>query len=95
MIDIGYVNAPRISCRNPDVVAINSAVQMDLTGQISADLLVALEANWALGRVQGCQKVVSLLLHSCQELRMGRVRLSLSLMTGLVLLLPERMCSEW
>lgn len=37
MIDIGYVNAPRISCRNPDVVAINSAVQMDLTGQISAD----------------------------------------------------------
>ena len=37
MMDIGYVNDPRIICRNPKVVAINSAVQMDLTGQISAD----------------------------------------------------------
>lgn len=37
MMDIGYVNDPRVICRNPKVVAINSAVQMDLTGQISAD----------------------------------------------------------
>ncbi len=37
MMDIGYVNDPRIICRNPKVAAINSAVQMDLTGQISAD----------------------------------------------------------
>ena len=36
-MDIGYVNDPRVICRNPKVVAINSAVQMDLTGQISAD----------------------------------------------------------
>ena len=37
MMDIGYVNDPYIIARNPNVVAINSAVQMDLTGQISAD----------------------------------------------------------
>ena len=37
MMDIGYVNDSRIISRNPRVVAINSAIQMDLTGQISAD----------------------------------------------------------
>lgn len=37
MMDIGYVNDPYIIARNPKVVAINSAVQIDLTGQISAD----------------------------------------------------------
>ena len=37
MMDIGYVNDPLVISRNPKVVAINSAVQVDLTGQISAD----------------------------------------------------------
>ena len=37
MMDIGYVNDPYIICRNPKVVAVNSAVQVDLTGQICAD----------------------------------------------------------
>lgn len=37
MMDIGYVNDPLVISRNPKVVAINSAVQLDLTGQISAD----------------------------------------------------------
>ena len=37
MMDIGYVNDPDVICRNPKVVAVNSAVQVDLTGQISAD----------------------------------------------------------
>lgn len=37
MMDIGYVNDPHIIFRNPKVVAVNSAVQVDLTGQISAD----------------------------------------------------------
>lgn len=37
MMDIGYVNNPYIISKNPKVVAINSAVQIDLTGQISAD----------------------------------------------------------
>ena len=37
MMDIGYVNDPFIIARNPKVVAINSAVQVDITSQISAD----------------------------------------------------------
>lgn len=37
MMDIGYVNNPFVIARNPKVVAINSAVQVDITGQISAD----------------------------------------------------------
>jgi acyl-CoA hydrolase len=37
MMDIGYVNDPYIISMNPKVVAVNSAVQMDLTGQICAD----------------------------------------------------------
>ena len=37
MMDISYVNDPIVISRNPNVVAVNSAVQIDLTGQISAD----------------------------------------------------------
>ena len=37
MMDIGYVNDPHIIFRNPKVVAVNTAVQIDLTGQISED----------------------------------------------------------
>lgn len=37
MMDIGYVNDPFIIARNPKVVTVNSAVQIDLTGQVCAD----------------------------------------------------------
>ena len=37
MMDVGYVNDPYIIAQNPKVVSVNSAVQIDLTGQISAD----------------------------------------------------------
>ena len=37
MMDIEYVNNPYVIAKNPKVVAINSAVQIDLTGQICAD----------------------------------------------------------
>ena len=37
MKDIGYVNNPYVIAQNPKVVAINSAIQVDITGQISAD----------------------------------------------------------
>lgn len=37
MMDIGYVNDPFVIARNPKVVAVNSAVQVDLTGQVCAD----------------------------------------------------------
>ena len=37
MLDIGYVNDPNVIRRNPKVVAINSAIEIDLTGQVCAD----------------------------------------------------------
>lgn len=37
MRDIEYVNNPWIICQNPHMRAINSATEVDLTGQISAD----------------------------------------------------------
>jgi 4-hydroxybutyrate CoA-transferase len=36
-LDCSYVNHPSVIARNPKVVAINSAVEIDLTGQICAD----------------------------------------------------------
>lgn len=36
-LDIGYVNNPTVIARNPKVAAINSAVEVDLTGQVCAD----------------------------------------------------------
>ena len=37
MKDIKYVNDPWVISRNPNMMAINSATEVDLTGQISAD----------------------------------------------------------
>jgi acyl-CoA hydrolase len=37
LLDIAYVNNPDVIARNPRVTAINSAVEVDLTGQICAD----------------------------------------------------------
>lgn len=36
-LDIGYVNRVDVICRNPRVTAINSAIEVDLTGQVCAD----------------------------------------------------------
>lgn len=36
-LDIDYVNDPHVIRRNPKVIAINSAVEVDLTGQICSD----------------------------------------------------------
>ncbi|MCS6838296.1 MAG: hypothetical protein NZ480_05560 [Bdellovibrionaceae bacterium] len=37
MLEASYVNQPNVIARNPKVVAINSCVEMDLTGQVCAD----------------------------------------------------------
>ncbi len=37
MLDIGYVNDTAVIRRNPKVVAINSAIEVDMTGQVCAD----------------------------------------------------------
>jgi acyl-CoA hydrolase len=39
MMDVGYTNDPFMIAKNPKVTAINSALQIDLTGQICADSL--------------------------------------------------------
>ena len=36
-LDIEYVNNPAVIRKNPQVVSINSAIQIDLTGQVCAD----------------------------------------------------------
>lgn len=37
LLDCAYVNSPNVIARNPKVTAINSAVEIDLTGQVCAD----------------------------------------------------------
>ena len=37
MMDVGYTNDPYVISQNPKMTAINSAVQIDLTGQVCAD----------------------------------------------------------
>ena len=37
LLDVGYVNDPHVIRRNPNVVAVNSAIEVDLTGQVCAD----------------------------------------------------------
>lgn len=37
LLDVAYVNDTAVICRNPKVTAINSAIEVDLTGQVSAD----------------------------------------------------------
>lgn len=39
MMDVGYTNDPFVIARNPKFCAINSALQIDLTGQVCADSL--------------------------------------------------------
>jgi acyl-CoA hydrolase len=36
-LDIGYVNRPSVIAQNPKTTAINSAIEIDLTGQVCAD----------------------------------------------------------
>ena len=37
MMDVGYTNDPYIIAKNPKVTAINSAISVDITGQVNAD----------------------------------------------------------
>lgn len=37
MLDVGYINDAAVIRRNPKVVAINSAIEVDITGQVCAD----------------------------------------------------------
>ena len=37
MLDIAYVNNPAIISKNPKVTAINSCIEVDITGQVVSD----------------------------------------------------------
>ncbi len=51
MLDIAYVNDTSVIRRNPKVVAINSAIEVDLTGQVCADSIGYLPYSGVGGQV--------------------------------------------
>lgn len=54
-LDIAFTNNPDIICLNPQVVAINSAVEIDLTGQVCADSIGAHVISGVGGQVDFVQ----------------------------------------
>jgi len=50
-LDIDYVNEPFIIRRNPRVVAINSAIEVDLTGQVCADSIGTMQYSGIGGQM--------------------------------------------
>lgn len=51
MLDVGYVNNPATIQRNPRVTAINSAIEVDLTGQVCADSIGPIPYSGVGGQV--------------------------------------------
>ncbi len=50
-LDIDYVNDPHVIRRNPKVIAINSAIEVDLTGQVCADSIGELQFSGIGGQM--------------------------------------------
>lgn len=50
-LDIDYVNDPHVIRRNPKVVAVNSAIEVDLTGQICADSIGTIQYSGIGGQM--------------------------------------------
>ena len=50
-LDIDYVNNPIVIMRNPKVIAINSAIEVDLTGQVCADSIGELQYSGIGGQM--------------------------------------------
>ncbi len=50
-LDIDYVNDPHVIRRNPKVIAINSAIEVDLTGQVCADSIGELQYSGIGGQM--------------------------------------------
>lgn len=51
VLDINYVNDPAVIKRNPKVVAVNSAIEIDLTGQICADSIGTIQYSGVGGQM--------------------------------------------
>lgn len=50
-LDISYVNNPHVISRNPKVTAINSAIEIDLTGQVCSDSIGAYQYSGIGGQM--------------------------------------------
>jgi acyl-CoA hydrolase len=50
-LDIDYVNDPHVIRRNPKVVAINSAIEVDITGQVCADSIGSMQYSGIGGQM--------------------------------------------
>lgn len=50
-LDIDYVNDPHVIRRNPNVVAINSAIEVDLTGQVCSDSIGSVQYSGIGGQM--------------------------------------------
>ena len=50
-LDIDYVNNPHVIRQNPKVIAINSAIEVDLTGQVCADSIGELQYSGIGGQM--------------------------------------------
>ena len=50
-MDIHYVNDPRVLSLNPKVTAINSAIEIDLTGQVCSDSIGTLQYSGIGGQM--------------------------------------------
>lgn len=50
-LDIDYVNDPHVIRRNPKVVAINSAIEVDITGQVCADSIGTMQYSGIGGQM--------------------------------------------
>ena len=50
-IDFDYLNDPHVIRRNPKVVAINSAIEVDLTGQVCADSIGSMQYSGIGGQM--------------------------------------------
>jgi acyl-CoA hydrolase len=51
LLDIAYVNNPAVILQNPKVAAINSALEIDLTGQVCADSIGTYQYSGIGGQV--------------------------------------------
>ena len=50
-LDIAYVNNPHVIRQNPKVIAINSAIEVDLTGQVCADSIGSMQYSGIGGQL--------------------------------------------
>jgi 4-hydroxybutyrate CoA-transferase len=60
MLDVAYVNDTAVIRRNPKVTAINSAIEVDLTGQVGADSMGTRQYSGVGGQMDFVRGAVTL-----------------------------------